>query len=161
MWARLRDVIGVGVFNLNKFSFMPFRSGMFQSALGAIWAVAFIVSNAFGGGDSKQKRAVGIVQKTGGQTFLLTEENARQRKFQLSEPATVYLNEKEISLSAVENGRKAAVRYCKRKGQLFAMHIEVFPTHADFALESGANPAVKHESGGEVQPDGSSATPMG
>lgn len=117
---------------------MPYRSGMFQAALGAFCTVAFIISNTFGGADPKQKRVVGIVQKTGEQTFLLTEENARQHKFQLSEPSAVFLNEKEISFSTVENGRKASVRYSKRKGQLFATHIDVFPSHADFAAEEGA-----------------------
>lgn len=113
---------------------MPYRSGVFQTALGSICAVAFIISNAFGSTHSKQKRVFGTVQRISNDRFLLTEDNSRQHKFALSEPITVFLNETEISFDKVENGRRAAVLYNQRKGHFFATHIDVFPTHADFEL---------------------------
>jgi hypothetical protein len=111
---------------------MPYRSGLFQVALGAICAVSFLVSNSFGSSDPKHKRAVVIVQKVGERSFVLTEENARQHTFQLSDSATVRLNAEAVSFSQLEDGRKASVSFTSRKGRLIATQIEIFPTHSDF-----------------------------
>ena len=111
---------------------MPYRSGIFQAALGAVCAIAFVISNSFGGSDSKLKRLVGTIQKTGENRFLLMEDDARQHELQIVESVRVFLNEKKMSFSGIENGRKAEVRYKKKKGKLFATHIELFPKHTDF-----------------------------
>ena len=110
---------------------MPYRSGVFQAGLGAVCALAFVISNSFGG-DSKFKRLVGTIQRTGEEKFLLIGDDARRHELQTVESVRVFLNEKEISFSAVENGHKAEVRYMKQKGQLIATHIEIFPRYTDF-----------------------------
>jgi len=111
---------------------MPYRSGIFQAALGAISVAALLISHSFSGAHPRQKRVVGTIQRTGEQSFRLTDQNARVHQFQLSQPVAVFLNEKEIPFPSIEDGRQASVRFTKRSGQLFAMSIEIFPTHSDF-----------------------------
>lgn len=115
---------------------MPYKSGFIQAALGALCTAAFIISQQFGSPVPKQKRLVGIIQKTGDQTFLLTESNARQHRFELSTPATIYLNEQQIPFSSVQNGRTVTVHYTKKKGHLFASTVDVFPSYNDFEPKS-------------------------
>jgi hypothetical protein len=110
---------------------MPYRSGLFQAALGAISVAALVITHSFGGAP-RQKRLVGTIQKTGEQSFRLTEPNAHEHEFQVSEPVSVFLNEKEIPFPSIENGRQASVRFMRRKGKLLAVSIEIFPTHSDF-----------------------------
>lgn len=111
---------------------MPYRSSLFQAALGAISVAALFISHSFGGSDPRHKRVVGAIVRTGERTFQLTDHNAREYRFQLAKPAQVFLNENEIAFPSIENGRQAAVRYTKRSGQFFATSIEIFPTHIDF-----------------------------
>ena len=111
---------------------MPYKSGLIQAALGALCSVAFIISQSFGSSDPKHKRIVGTIQKTGAQTFLLTETNSRQHRFQLNSPSTIHLNEKEIPFTSVENGRTVTVHYTKKKGLLLASTLDVFPAYTDF-----------------------------
>ena len=111
---------------------MPYRSGIFQAALGAISVAALLISHSFSGAHPRQKRVVGTIQRTGEQSFRLTDQNARVHQFQLSQPVAVFLNEKEIPFPSIEDGRQASVRFTKRSGQLFAEAIEIFPTHSDF-----------------------------
>ena len=114
---------------------MPYKSGLIQAALGAVSAVGILIANSGTSGDAKHKRLTGIVQKAGKESFVLTEANARQHTFKLGESASVFLNERAVPLDSVENGRKATVRFYKKKGQLVAINVDVFPNHADF--ESG------------------------
>lgn len=130
---------------------MPNRFGVIQMALGALCTVAFIISNSFGSGDSKQKRVVGIVQRTGNQTFRLTEDNARQHTFHLAESASVFLNEREVAFSTIENGRKASVQYRKEKRENVATKVELFPTREDFEEESGKEETETTESTGATE----------
>ena len=111
-------------------------------ALGAISVAAFLISNSFNS-TPREKKVIGKIERTGEQTFHLTDLGAREHRFQLSDPVTVFLNEKEIPFESVENGRQAEVRFVKRKGQLFATGIEVFPTHSDFEADAGADREVK------------------
>ena len=111
---------------------MPYRSGIFQAALGAISVAALLISHSLNGAHPRQKRAVGAIQRTGEQSFRLTDQNSKEHQFHLSEPVSVFLNEKEIPFPSIENGRQAAVLFTKRSGQLFATSIEIFPTHNDF-----------------------------
>ena len=113
---------------------MPYKSGVFQAALGAISAVAFIISNSFGSGSPNEKRVVGTIERTGGQNFQITDSRSKHHEFQTSEPVRIFLNENQIAFDQIENGRTAAVRYVKKDHICFATSIEIFPTHRDIGL---------------------------
>jgi hypothetical protein len=118
---------------------MPYRSGLIQTALGAVAAVAFIISNSFGSPSTKQKRLVGTIQKRSPGEFALIEHNARKHSLKLAEDATIFLNDRQISLVEIQDGRTATVLYEKKGDQLLARRLEIFPTHDDFpATESPA-----------------------
>ena len=110
---------------------MPFKSGVFQAALGAISAVAFIISNSFGSGSPNEKRLVGTIERTGEQHFRITDNRGKRHEFQTSEPVRIFLNEKQIAFDQIENGRTAAVRYVKKDRICFATSIDISPTHRD------------------------------
>ena len=112
---------------------MPYKSGMFQAALGAITAVVFLISNSFSGGSSSEKRKVGTIERLDAQRFALTEANGERQTFQLSDGAAIFLNEKSVAFEEIENGRTASVRYVRKKRVFFAMQLEVFPTHRDLS----------------------------
>ena len=112
---------------------MPYKSGLIQAAVGAFATLAFVISQQFGAAEAKHKRVQGVIQKTGEQTFLVTEENAKQHSFVVAESTALFFNEKEVSFSRVENGRRVTVLYTKEKGKLVAKTIDIFPNHTDFA----------------------------
>ena len=113
---------------------MPYRSGLIQTTLGAIAAVAFIISNSFGAPGAKHKRLVGTIHKRAAGEIALVEHNAREHSLRLTDDATIYLNDRQISITEIEDGRTAAVLYEKQHGQLLAKRLEIFPTHDDFTL---------------------------
>ena len=93
--------------------------------------IAFVVSQLAGGTESRQKRMTGKLESVAERTFSLTDANAKVIRFDLGADATVYLNDKEIELREVTNGRNVEVRYEKQKGRLVARVVDVFPTHED------------------------------
>jgi len=111
---------------------MPYRSGLIQTALGAITAVAFIISNSFGAPGEKHKRLVGTIQKRSGSEIALTEHNSKVHSLRLAEDAAIFFNERQIAAADIEDGRTATVLYEKKRGQMVAKRLEIFPTHDDF-----------------------------
>ena len=121
---------------------MPYRSGLIQTAVGALFAITFLISNSFGSPTSKHKRVVGTIQKTETDKLILQELNGRRHEFAMSETVPIFLNERTIQLSQVENGRKCAVVYTKNRRVLRVQQLEVFPTHDDFNTETSQSPSV-------------------
>jgi hypothetical protein len=111
---------------------MPYRSGSFQIILGAVGALAFIISNSFGSPGEKHKRLVGTIHKRSASEIALTEQNAREHSLKLADDAAIFLNDRKISLAEIQDGRTAEVLYEKKRGQLLAKRLEIFPTHDDF-----------------------------
>lgn len=116
---------------------MPYKSGFIQAAIGALCSVAFLISQQFGSPEPKLKKLVGTLEKTGDQSFVLTEVNERQHRFELTTPHSVFLNERQISFSQIDNGRKVTVQYSKKKGHMFAAVLDVFPVYSDFEPTGG------------------------
>jgi hypothetical protein len=111
---------------------MPYRSGSIQIILGAVAAVAFVISNSFGSPGEKQKRLVGTIHKRSTSEIALTEQNAREHSLRVADDATIFLNDRKITLAEIQDGRTATVLYEKKDGQLLAKRLEIFPTHDDF-----------------------------
>ena len=119
---------------------MPYRSGLIQAALGAVAAVAFIISNSFGSPGDKHKRLVGTIHKRSSGEISLTERNAREHSLKLAADATIYLNDRQISVAEIQDGRTATVLYEKKGSELLARRLEIFPTHDDFPAAEPAAP---------------------
>ena len=113
---------------------MPYKSGLIQAAIGALCTTAFVVSQLFGGTESRQKRMTGRLEKVVERKFSVSDANAKVFQFELSPEASVFLNDKKIELNEVNSGRSIDVRYEKRKGRLVASTVDVFPTHEDLKL---------------------------
>lgn len=112
---------------------MPYKSGLIQAAVGAIGAVAFLISNLTTSvGDPKQKRVTGILQKSDSQTIQVTEDSSRKFTIHLGDETKIFLNGALIPPAAIENGRKATVIFYKQKGVFTAKQIDVFPRFSDF-----------------------------
>lgn len=121
---------------------MPYRSGLIQTALGALFAATFLISNSFSSPASKQKRVAGTIQKTDQKKICLTESNGRQHTFDLAENTAIYLNERPIAFSQIEAGRTASVLFEKKRDILLAKVVEIFPTHDDFNRETNQSPSA-------------------
>ena len=119
---------------------MPYRSGLIQAALGAVTAVAFIISNSFGSPGDKHKRLVGTIHKRSSGEIALTERNAREHSLKLAEDATIFLNDRQIAAADIQDGRTATVLYEKKRGQMVAKRLEIFPTHDDFPPAEAPTP---------------------
>ena len=111
--------------------FMPYKSGLIQAALGAIGAFAFIISNWSGKPESKHRQVSGVVQKIDDRRFCIQDGSGKKNEFELGSDATIYLNDRKISLAEVPAGRTATVQYEKRKRQNLAKLVDVFPTPED------------------------------
>ena len=113
---------------------MPYKSGLFQAVLGALGAVAFVVSNSFNASRAHPPTVTGTVQKTGDDAFLLSEDvTGRQHSFVLDDTSVIYFNERRIPFSEVENGRRASIRHLPGKPPLLVRQMDLFPTVRDFS----------------------------
>lgn len=110
---------------------MPYKTGIFQAALGAISAAAFIFGSMSFGANSGEKRVVGTIERTGERTFALTETGGKRHSFQLADPVQIFFNEKQVAFGEIQNGRTASVKFQKAKRVCLAKEIDVFPTHSD------------------------------
>jgi hypothetical protein len=116
---------------------MPYRSGLIQTAIGALFAATFIISNSFSSSEGKQKRLVGAVTKAEPGRLHLKDSNGREHQFEVSRTSTtVYLNERVVQLTESEKGRNASIIYEKKGRTLQAKIVNLFPTHHDFKEET-------------------------
>jgi hypothetical protein len=115
---------------------MPYRSGLIQSAIGAVCAVAFLVSNSFAGAKPKHKQAIGVIQKIDSSQVILMERDGRTHTIALVEATVIFLNEKKLSPPEVREGRNASITFRKEAGRLVALQLDVFPTHNDFGTSA-------------------------
>ena len=112
---------------------MPYRSNLIPSVVGALGAVAFLISSAFNGSRPAYSRVTGIIEKTSGSSFVLIEDvNSRSHSFSLVESSVIYLNDQKISFSDVENGRRASVRCRPGKTPNIVIQLDIFPFYTEF-----------------------------
>lgn len=117
---------------------MPYRSGLIQSTIGALCAVAFL-AHSLTTSKPKQKQIVGLIERSDNSQVTLAERNGRRSTIVLIETTQIFLNEKKLSPQEVQAGRNASVTFRKEAGKLVALQIDVFPTHHDFGTASGTS----------------------
>jgi hypothetical protein len=116
---------------------MPSKLSAFQAMLGAIGTVAFVISNTLNSsGGSRSKRITGTIEKIDPDTVALLA-GSRRLILRVASSAPIHLNAKAITFEQIENGRQAAVRYEKRRGELLVTEIDVFPTQGDIEVIAG------------------------
>ena len=111
---------------------MPYKTGAFQAALGALSAIAFLVSTRFGSSPgSNLQQCVGRMEKTGPRAFTITKDDGKSLPMDLGDSFSIHRNDQVVPFESIEDGRKASVRYFRNGRRLVAAEIEVFITHLD------------------------------
>lgn len=111
---------------------MPNKIGFLQAALGALCTLALFAVSTLSSEDPKHKRVSGILERSGAESLIVTEDSSRKVTLKLTPDTVVLLNEKTIALADLKSGRRATVFFQKLRGELIARKIEIYPIQSDF-----------------------------
>jgi hypothetical protein len=111
---------------------MPKSVTSFQAMLGALGTLAFLLANAWRSpAAASNERVSGVIDHIEDGRMTLRTEGGEIREFAVKPEVVVYLNARRFPFSTVAAGRKAGVRYHKKRGKLIAVEIDLFPSREE------------------------------